>query len=160
MKFAFLYFLVDEFIKSYEEYGSVGLPFSNDDCSETPIVWKVLTLSLVDIASMEQAAQALDRYTRDYSYIFEYFSRTGGYPGFCAKDYRCGKQNSFLQEHFTYRIDRSAGKSQYQWLAACSLPSLSYDFPTPPSVGSRYHEVLAVPPPSAFVFDPLLYPNI
>ena len=72
---------------------SVGLPFSHDDCSETPIEWKVLNIDLAsaEVTNRDQVIAALDRYTRDCSFIFDFFSRTGRYPDFCTKEYLCGK---------------------------------------------------------------------
>lgn len=97
LKFTSLHSLVAEFINCYRAYRhevimiSVGLPFSHDDCSETPIEWKVLNVKLAEITNRDQMVFALDRYTRDCSFIFDFFSRTGRYPEFCTKKYRTGR---------------------------------------------------------------------
>lgn len=93
VKFTSLYSLVNEFICSYRQYRhdvtvvSIGLPFSHDDCSETPIQWKVLNVSLVGKISMDTTANVLERYTRDCSFLFDYFSRAGRFPDWYAKEY-------------------------------------------------------------------------
>jgi hypothetical protein len=98
MKFTSLYSLVKEFEYCYREYRhevimiSVGLPFSHDDCSETPIQWKVLNIDLATTMNLDRTADALDRYTRDCTFIFDFFSSTGRYPEFCDRDYLRGKR--------------------------------------------------------------------
>jgi hypothetical protein len=92
-----LHHLVQESIKCYKEYRhevimiSIGLPFSHDSSSETPIQWKVLNINLRDCSS-DQVAVQLDRFTRDCSFIFDFFSRTCRYPDFCSKEY-CNRKS-------------------------------------------------------------------
>ena len=97
LRFTTLHLLISDFIKCYREYHhevlvvSIGLPFSHDDCSEIPIQWKVWSINMVEVASYNQLANALDRYTRDCLFIFDFYSRTGRLPEFCTREYLSGK---------------------------------------------------------------------
>jgi len=99
LKYNSLSDLILEFDKSYEHYFhklvnvSIGLPFSHNRVSETPLQWKVLTCSIDNGSKTWQSHKdTFNRYSKDCSFIATYFEATGKLPSWCNETYRTGKE--------------------------------------------------------------------
>ena len=68
---------------------SVGLPFSHDDISESPLQWKILNLSPNEIV-WEKLTRILIQYTKDCISFMEYFNHNGKLPNECISSYKRG----------------------------------------------------------------------
>mmetsp|Transcript_31743 Transcript_31743/g.46676 ORF Transcript_31743/g.46676 Transcript_31743/m.46676 type:complete len:290 (-) Transcript_31743:1463-2332(-) len=99
--------LATEYRTCYDSYChkvvqiSVGLPFTHDVISETPLQWKVMRLTTTfndggggkDNNDWDQLEPTLLQYTRDCLSLLEYYIHKGFLPEWCDEDYRCGKIN-------------------------------------------------------------------
>ena len=101
LKFGTLYDLISEFVLSYESYFhsvagvDLGLPFSHDCLSETPLQWKFMKLTITAHGKIKRWTQYNDvflQYSRDCLFIFDYYEKTGTIPKWCTKEYRDGSQ--------------------------------------------------------------------
>jgi len=88
--------LVDEFIISYGRcyheviYISVGLPFSHNDISESPLKWKILNLSINERA-WHEVKSILTQYAKKCEALREYFGLKGRLPDmFLKQNYKTG----------------------------------------------------------------------
>jgi hypothetical protein len=89
--------LIMNFVSSYESYFhkvvriDLGLPFSHDSMSETPLQWRVIKLTLgEDRKTWDDHQDAFLQYSRDCSLIFDYFDKTNKMPKWCTISYRNG----------------------------------------------------------------------
>lgn len=88
--------LVCEFIQSYKKYYhqiieiNLGLPFSHDRISETPLQWKVMRLALEQRSSWHEYHDAFIQYSKDCQLIFNYIEQSGKMPDWCTEKYKRG----------------------------------------------------------------------
>ena len=94
--------LIEEFRDCYKECWheieivSVGLPFSHDEISESPLQWKVLKL-VVDENTWEEIYEILLKYTSDCLVMLDYYRNHGKLPDIVATgNYRKGN----MKKHF------------------------------------------------------------
>ena len=91
--------LVEEFLKSYKNYYhdvieiSLGLPFTRDGVSETPLIWKLIKIKLDETKpthTWKDYTHALNQYSKDSSIILKHYEQRGDLPSWCTKCYRSG----------------------------------------------------------------------
>jgi hypothetical protein len=95
LRYGSLFALIQEFDKSYKGYYhrlidvNLGLPFSHNHVSETPLQWKLMRLSF-ETDKESDCLDAITRYCKDCLVIISYYEATGGYPQWCDETYRSG----------------------------------------------------------------------
>ena len=101
IKFNNLYDLVDEFVTSYDSYFQtvekvdLGLPFSHNCISESPLQWKLVQLQRNEnIQDWSWFSDSFIQYSKDCLLIFEYYEKSGKFPKWCTKSYREGSISS------------------------------------------------------------------
>ena len=99
LSFTSLAELIEEFLKSYKNYYhdvieiALGLPFTHDEVSETPLVWKLIKIKLDESNSAhtwKDYTRALNQYSKDSSIIFEHYAQRGDFPSWFTDCYRKG----------------------------------------------------------------------
>ena len=89
--------LIEEFLNSYKKYHhqviefELGLPFSHDHVSETPLHWKVIKFILKGKEKCWNTYRdTLIQYSRDCTMIFQHVERTQRLPEWFDDKYRNG----------------------------------------------------------------------
>ncbi len=100
IKFNSLYDLINEFVCSYDSYHQsilkvdLGLPFSHDRISESPLQWKLVQLKIDEKKTLKRFKEVFSQYSRDCVLIFEFLEYSGCLPKWCTKSYREGSISS------------------------------------------------------------------
>ena len=89
--------LIINYVSCYESYFhwvqqiDLGLPFSHNRISETPLQWKVMKLTLENSKERwDDHRDAFLQYSKDCLLLFDYFDKTGDMPEWCTQSYRQG----------------------------------------------------------------------
>lgn len=97
LRYGSLYALIKEFDDSYKSYHhtltdvNLGLPFSHNRASETPLQWKLMRISVENL-DRSVYEHAISRYCKDCLLILYYYEAKGIYPEWCDKVYLSGRK--------------------------------------------------------------------